>query len=73
MASADFSTSPYTYAMVENDTLLDNFTLHMEDHVYKVHPFEAIRATEKRDVFAFPKLKWRDVNVRLRVDVYRYR
>jgi len=39
MGSSDFSTRPYTYAMTENDTLLHHFTLQMEDHVYKVHPF----------------------------------
>lgn len=36
MAGTDFSTRRYTYAMVENDTSLDNFTLQVEDYVYKV-------------------------------------
>lgn len=36
MACTDFSTRFYTYAMVENDTSLDNFTLTEEDYVYKV-------------------------------------
>lgn len=36
MAGTDFSTRRYTYAMVENDTSLDNFTLQVEDYVYKI-------------------------------------
>ncbi|EZA51682.1 hypothetical protein DMN91_003573 [Ooceraea biroi] len=36
MAGSDFSTRHYSYAMVENDTSLDNFTLQMEDYVYKI-------------------------------------
>ncbi|XP_046617673.1 lysosomal acid glucosylceramidase-like isoform X1 [Neodiprion virginianus] len=38
MAGTDFSTRPYSYAMVENDTLLEYFALAEEDHRFKI-PF----------------------------------
>ncbi|XP_071558000.1 lysosomal acid glucosylceramidase-like isoform X1 [Temnothorax nylanderi] len=36
MGGSDFSTRPYTYAMVENDTSLHYFDLQTEDYVYKI-------------------------------------
>ncbi|XP_024890942.1 glucosylceramidase-like isoform X1 [Temnothorax curvispinosus] len=36
MGGSDFSTRPYTYAMVENDTSLHYFELQTEDYVYKI-------------------------------------
>ncbi|XP_020285849.1 glucosylceramidase-like isoform X1 [Pseudomyrmex gracilis] len=36
MGGTDFSSRPYSYAMVPNDTTLKNFELQMEDIVYKI-------------------------------------
>ncbi|XP_011881411.1 PREDICTED: glucosylceramidase-like [Vollenhovia emeryi] len=36
MGGSDFSTRPYTYAMVENDTTFQYFDLQTEDYVYKI-------------------------------------
>ncbi|XP_018049451.1 PREDICTED: glucosylceramidase-like [Atta colombica] len=36
MGGCDFSTRPYTYAMVENDTSLHHFELQVEDNLFKI-------------------------------------
>ncbi|XP_025268402.1 glucosylceramidase [Camponotus floridanus] len=36
MGGTDFSTRPYTYAMIENDVLLSDFDLQPEDYNYKI-------------------------------------
>ncbi|KYN03848.1 Glucosylceramidase [Cyphomyrmex costatus] len=50
MGGCDFSTRPYTYAMVENDTSLHNFDLQIEDYLYKIPIIKRAKEMKKGDI-----------------------
>ncbi|XP_018316199.1 glucosylceramidase isoform X2 [Mycetomoellerius zeteki] len=50
MGGTDFSTRPYTYAMVENDTSLQHFDLQIEDYLYKIPIIKRAKELKKGEI-----------------------